>query len=686
MDNRETLENFATSLHQDILAIAEMEGDEALRPDAFTQYMIDILIESGEVQEGEACFHRARGVEVSGFGIADDGDTLDIFVSRYEQAASPSTLSRTEIEVAFRRLTGFMTQVFNGYHRELEESSPVFDMALTIFQARQQLLRVRFFLFTDEVARLEFKPDEQIEGLPVSYHIWDIQRLQRYVASGRSYEPIRIDFVQEFGAAIPCLPAATLDSDFQAYLAILPGSVLSAIYERYGPRLLELNVRSFLQARGKVNQGIRATIRERPDRFLAYNNGISATAQEVELMPLPEGGHGIRAATGLQIVNGGQTTASLYNAAKKDRADLSKVFVQAKLTVVGEEGLTEIVPLISRYANSQNTVNEADFSANDQFHVRLEGLSRTVWARATGGTRRQTKWFYERARGQYQDALAREGTPARMRQFKQAHPNVQRFTKTDLAKFVGTWDQLPYQVSSGAQKNFREFTLRLNEVAQVEPDERFFQHLVAKAILFRRAERLVSDQHFGGYRANIVTYTIAWLVRRTEGRINLDQIWDEQDITPALAKAITDVSWHIHKTITHPPSGGNVTEWYKKKACWEQVCQLAISLPDELQVELVPANNPGKVSPHSSVQHSSEDAAAVIGASQVPAEIWLEVSHWAKETGNLQAWQRSLAFSLGRLSSQGRAPSLKQAKQGLRLLEEAKSLGYRRSANNTVAV
>jgi len=678
MDNDVALASFASDLHQEVIAAAEAEGHEALRADAFTRYMIDELIEAGELQDGEPCYHRSRGLEVSGYGFADDGETLDLFATLYRQAEPPATIGRTDIETAFRRLGGFLTRALDGYHATLEEASPIFDMALGIHQGRERLGRVRFFLFTDGLARLEFMPDIQAVGLPVSHHIWDLQRLYRYVKAGHRHEPIRIDFEAEYGMAIPCLAAPGPTPDYTAYLAILPGQVLSDLYARYGPRLLELNVRSFLQARGKVNQGLRRTIIEQPARFLAYNNGISATAHAIELTELPGGGRGIRSVTGLQIVNGGQTTASLQHAARRDRADLVGVFVQAKLTIVDNENLREIVPLISRYANTQNTVNEADFSANDPFHVRMEELSRSIWAPATGGTQRQTKWFYERARGQYQDALAREGTPARMRQFKATHPNGQRFTKTDLAKFENTWEQLPHLVSLGGQKNFREFAIRLAAHDRAEPDQVFFRRHIAKAILFRRAERVVSEEQFGGYRANIVTYTIAWLVHRTGARLDLDRIWAQQNISPALVEAIRTVAHHVHATIIAAPGGGNVTEWCKKKACWERIREIEVPLPAAFQAELgqgaqdAAGEGVGRGGPH-----MPEEQALIEKAGAIQAPTWIEVSSWARETGHLQAWQHGLAVSLSRLAEQGRPPSLKQAKQGLVLLERAERLGYR---------
>lgn len=298
---------------------------------------------------------------------------------------------------------------------------------------------------------------------------------------------------------------------------------------------------------------------------------------------------GIQSVSDFQIVNGGQTTASLYQAAKRDRADLSDVFVQAKLTVVSAEEVAAFVPLVSRYANSQNKVNEADFSANDPFHVELEKVSRTVWAPAADGTQRLTQWFYERARGQYQDAINREGTPGRQRQWKSVHPPQQRFTKTDLAKFENTWAGLPHVVSLGAEKNFREFTIRLPKMRSTPVDLQYFQALVGKAILFRRAEKLVGAQNFGGYRANIVTYGLAKLFQLTDDRIDLRAIWQRQDVSPTLKEALVAVAQVVHGIITNPPGGRNVTEWCKKEACWDRVRAAPVTLPPGLGDELLTA-------------------------------------------------------------------------------------------------
>lgn len=675
---------FAEDLRQEVITSSDAgidskdgEGD-SFREDEFTRLMIEHLTEAGELEDGEVCYYRSRGIKVNGYSINQDLDCLNLFISIHTQNVPSVTVTKQEVETAFRRLTNFLQQALKGYHQSLEEASSVFDMALNIHDFRKQLSQVRLYLFTDGRTTLDVKKHETIENLICSFHVWDIERTYRCLSSGKQRETIEIDFESQYGVAIPCLPMPASNSDYSAYMAIIPGEILYKIYAEYGSRLLERNVRSFLQARGKVNKGIRETILKEPHRFLAYNNGISATAEAVEITDLPGGGKGIKYARDLQIVNGGQTTASIYQAVRKDKTDVSNIYVQAKLSVVDPERVNEIVPLISRYANNQNKVNEADFSANDPFHIKIEELSRTIWAPAIDGTQRQTRWFYERARGQYLDAKGRESTPAKKKAFATVHPTPQKFTKTDLAKFENTWEQLPHLVSRGAQKNFIDFTVRLTKRGRFEVDETYFKRLVAKAILFRSAEKIVQAEQFGGYRANIVTYTIAYLCHKTAQCIDVDTIWKQQGISSALRDAIAIVSRQVHQTITDPPEGRNVTEWCKKEDCWKTIQALDVELPAALLKELIRVN---QGTPHQVDKGIDSpdpiDLEVIAQVSEVSAETWFQLSRWAKETSNLQPWQRSLAFSLGQLAANNKSPSRKQANQGLKILQESKRLGFK---------
>jgi hypothetical protein len=347
---------------------------------------------------------------------------------------------------------------------------------------------------------------------------------------------------------------------------------LHRLYDEYGERLLELNVRSFLQARGKVNQGIRDTLKDDPASFFAYNNGLSAVAEEVEVLQ-GKSGPALAKIRGLQIVNGGQTTASIHRAKKKDGVMLDQVFVQMKLIVVPAESLESVVPRISRNANSQNKVNDADFSANDPYHRRVEELSRSTWAPG-----QKTQWFYERARGQYQVAKAKAPTG-----FETRYPPRMMFTKTDLASSENSWDQKPHIVSRGGQKNFLEFMLE-NEEEHV-PDrvagiaETDFQGIVARLILFRRAQAVARQLAFPAYRANIVTYSVAYLSVRVPKAIDFDRLWREQDVPPALAEAIRSVEKVVDREIKSSAGARNVTEWCKKEECWKHIRALSIPLP-----------------------------------------------------------------------------------------------------------
>ena len=562
----------------------------------------------------------------------------------------------------------------------MEESSETFDMFQRIFEIREQIARVRIYLLTDGIVHAETVPTIDVDGFQISNHIWDLRRFFRLESSGRKSEPIEIDFEAEFGFPIACLSLADPDSDYQGLLAVIPGEVLSAIYEKYGPRLLERNVRSFLQARGNVNKGIRKTILEEPHRFFAYNNGISTTADEIEVTRKNDGTILLRKVRNLQIVNGGQTTASLYHTAKKDKASLKGIYVQAKLSVIPPDQIDSIVPQISKYANSQNKVSDADFYANDPYHIKLEEFSRSVWAPAKDGTNRQSRWFYERARGQYLDAKGKEPTQARKRQFEATSPNSQKFTKTDLAKYENTWMQLPYIVSYGAQKNFIQFSIKLHERAKFEPDIDYFQNLIAKAILFRTAERLIGGMNFGGYRANIVTYTLAWISHHTQHRIDLGEVWKKQDLPDTLIDAIRKVSGRVHQIITAPPNGKNVTEWCKRKECWESISKLEIPLEQDFYKNLKTFQGASERIDKGIESPGKEEAELISSISKVPASTWLGIAKWAKETGNLQPWQRGIAFTVGKTIAAGNRISRKQAAQAEIILSEVTSLGFKSSA------
>ena len=405
-------------------------------------------------------------------------------------------------------------------------------------------------------------------------------------ASGGPATDDRSGLRQRLRGAIPGLKASDSIGEYQTFLAFMGAPLLAKIYGQYGQRLLERNVRAFLQAKGKVNRGLQKTIRDEPNRFLAYNNGLCCTAAEVDVEVDKQGHARLKAVTDFQIVNGGQTTASIYHALKKEKHDVNQVSVQLKLTVLRDPSkVLEMVPLISQYANSQNKVNTADFSANGPFHRKIEELSRAVWAPAASGIDRQTHWYYERARGSYADDRSRQGTPARQRDWEKQNPREQKFTKTDLAKFELAWVGLPHLVCLGAEKAFLRHAERMDDGAEpAVVDPAYFRHLVAKAKLFKTAEKVFSNMELQGYRAQSVAYAVAWLSEASGQRIDLNRIWDQQRVSTALCEALGVVARAAHEHIT--TQTGNPGEVAKRETCWAAFLGKELNVGDSWRREL----------------------------------------------------------------------------------------------------
>ena len=678
------VEEFAEEFRQEVLSRCSQEESDHFREDKFTEVMIEYLAQADEVDEGEVCYHRnvARGEKLNGFNLSVEGEYVDLFVTSYHGAVPPESIPQSEVATHFRWLHRFLEAALGGAHKNLEESSLVFDVAQQLYAQREDLTKARFFFLTDGIARNVSFENETLKGIEIEHHLWDIEKLRRFITSRMQREPIEVDFERDFGGAIPCLEAASTD-EYRSFLAFFPGILLARLYAEYGPRLLEKNVRSFLQAKGTINKRIRNTILTEPGRFLAYNNGISATAETITLAQRGSGQTLIEKARDFQIVNGGQTTASIYHAFRKDKASLNELMVQVKLTVLNDpEKVESFVPLISQYANSQNKINAADFSANHPFHVRLEELSRRLWAPAPTGTERQTHWYYERARGSYLDDKSREGTPARIHAFEAINPLRQKFTKTDLAKYENSWDQRPYLVCLGAEKNFVRFTAGLAEKGYPTVDESYFHRLVAKAILFKTAEKLVGAQAYGGFRAQIVTYTLAWISHHTAQRLNLERLWNDQKLSQALSDTIVTVSAYAYEHIVNPPAERrNPGEWSKREECWDTLRAKSIPVPAELTTELLDTSRP-TTGRHVTHESSADNNTAAVDAlirrvMDVPATTWFELSKWARETNSLPPWQRSLSFSLGRLAQMKKIPSAKQILQAVKILEESERRGFR---------
>jgi AIPR protein/Abortive infection phage resistance protein N-terminal domain len=675
------LEQYAETLHQDILAQCTDETTPRMREEVFTETILDLLSDHNETEGGEICYHerkssgRLPAAKLNAWALSGDGATLDLFITLYHGTGKVFEVGKPDTRRQFQLLRGFLRQAMDGLYKQHEESSDGFHAMREIYEDRDTLATVRLFFITDGLVRSLDLEEEPFPGLDIRYVVWDLEKLSRLRVGER--EIIALDFGQDYGGSIPCIEA-TADREYHTYLAFFPAPLLARIYGEFGQRLLERNVRAFLQVKGRINKGLQATLRDEPNRFLAYNNGLCCTAAEVRLEP--EGGmQKLAWVKDFQIVNGGQTTASIFHAQKKEKLDLSHVSVQVKLTVINDpDQVAEIVPMISRFANSQNKVNGADFSANGKFHRDLEELSRTIWAPATSGLERGTHWYYERARGSYFDDKARQGTPAKQTEWGRQNPPKQKFTKTDLAKYEHAWLGLPHLVCRGAEKNFEAFASRLEDDGEPLVDPHFFEQVVARVILWRTAEKLFDTLDLVGYRANSVAYAVAWLAERSNRGLDLATAWRQQRFPEAVESALRVVCREAYQYLTTRP--GNTGEISKKPETWAEFRATKIDVKGDWSS----GSTNGKPIVYPQKKSSAEAIVAKEAIAPVSSDDWFALAKWAKERGFLEGWERGLAYSLGKLAGRGAEASDKQAIQGARIMKRASELGFTNTGSPVV--
>lgn len=576
--------------------VGSVAGHELQITEFFRIYS-SLAAENGDTPDMDYCpvlKEGNGGYRVDGYALGmlsdDSSEAGDLYlaVCDYRQEADMPVINSREVDRAVDGVERFFKATMSQrFLDNLEEASPAYQLALLIQQYGSRIRRLRVILFTNCHLRVRKSVFETREVGSVTLHI-NVLDLERYAKiSSAGGEPVEIDFDEDFGGAIRCLPVSTGVDSYQSYLFAMSGSALAKVFSAFGNRLLEQNVRSYLQARTSVNKGILRTIAEEPGMFFAYNNGVTATASSVDVRILDEGMPAISHVRDFQIVNGGQTTASLLYARDGLGRNLDQVYVQVKLSVVDEERLEEVVPCISEYANTQNKVSLADLASNSPVQIRIERLSKDVSAPQSAGSLHSSKWFYERARGQYKNLFAYKSKAERSK-LELTYPKSQLLTKTDLAKYELSFEGKPHHVSEGAQKCFSRFTsvlVGLDDASKIT--ETWFRRTVAKALLFIRLDEIVQRSEWyrsdRGYKAQIVTYTIAACAEgfRAAGlQIDLDRIWREQEVPKILLEWMFVEAWRVSEILKSPPeSVRNVTEFAKREFCWVQYVKGRVGLP-----------------------------------------------------------------------------------------------------------
>lgn len=407
------------------------------------------------------------------YNYIKNGDTLTLIISDFSLSSTIVKIGKVEIDKNVRMVWRFLKNCFTAYFEDIEESCDGYQAYEYIQACKEEIETVNIILITNKKAVLYVPNDTRIGKIPIKYDVWDLERLYQHVFLNMQTDIIEIKLSKKYEMQLPLIKVKGSDEQpYDCYIGAISGELLAKIYNDEGQKLIEKNVRSFLQATGKINKGIRDSLKNEPDMFMAYNNGISTIAESIEIdeKKSTDSFVVIKSIKGWQIVNGGQTTASIYNA-YKGKVDLSKVSVQMKLAVIKAEDRTnEIVANISKYANSQNPIKMSDFSANDEYHIRMERLSRIVYIPVEKG-KSVDRWFYERARGQYLVEVNRQLTPAKKKEFKEHNPKKRCISKAVAAKCMMCWLGYPDTVSKGLETNFVFFTGLVNEGKIPEANE-----------------------------------------------------------------------------------------------------------------------------------------------------------------------------------------------------------------------
>ena len=636
----------------------ELRADSAINGsdtgDEFLARTLGMLEGYDEIQDpiklgvGDKRCSGQRIMRVDSYCFDETDHSLVLFISDFQDSYETDNLTVGRVDELYWKMYYFLDEVCNGKIENFFDDSDDMLKVAKLIRYRmnaidddsQQLLKIKMFILTNKDLSTEllnrnlletkirkgkgekksFKSTKKIKkadfnGKPLEINLWHLERFYEKEKSFNS-DPIVIDFVNDYSCeGIPCIKGNIGDNlGYEAYIAIIPGKLLSEIYIEHGSKVLEGNVRAFLGTSGSksVNSGIRRTINNEPDKFFTYNNGIATTAADVETDE-KNGQLYITKIVDLQIINGGQTTASLAEAVlKKTNTDLSGIFVPMKLTVIedreteNEDGVRfydQMVQNIAKYANSQNKVTAADLFSNDPFHIWMEKMSKKIYAPPAHYSV-PTGWYYERSRKRYEQEQFKLKSIIDQKRFKAKFPKDQLMTKEQLGMYLTALKEQPHIVAKGKNYVIKEFNAIISQdykSSKAVFNEFYFKKCICAAIIYRTVDRYLEENKdsakkqtgfwykAGGYKLDIVPYTIAKIIYSIPSgySLNWEGIWNNQAVSAAFMHEI-EVVTKLTNDFICDSHGVIVTEYCKKPETWEMYKKAPYHPSQEFIDELMP--------------------------------------------------------------------------------------------------
>lgn len=551
------------------------DNNKCCTEDAFTNVFSSYVIDAGEsfmancnVLSYKKDIEKAK---INGYVYDEYFQTLTLVVSVFENRIQVSRMGKVDITKYSRQATKFYRMCKSRYFEGVDETDPAYIIYEYIKGYERSIENIKVILLTNKETTPDIPASIKIDNVTVKFDVWDLERLCQYIYQKKTHEDLVVRFKNKYNYPLRMIKVKPENNIYNCYIGVISGKCLAEIYRDEGQNLIEKNVRSFLQTTGKINKGLKNTLANEPEMFMTYNNGISTTAKNIVMDDdnSDDTFVTIKEITDWQIVNGGQTTASIYNALQSG-IDISLVSIQMKLTVIKDQDKAEeMIGYISKYANSQNKINMSDFSANDSYHVQMERLSRKIYVPSEKG-KSTLRWYYERARGQYMVDVNRQPTPSLKKKFKEQNPKSMCISKTVAAKCMMAWMRYPYIVSKGLETNFIEYSGMIKRGEIVAPTEASYISMIAKVILFKECDKIVAKQNFGGYKAQLNYYTIALLSEFHHDKVSDEYTWKFQSLTPELSMLVEEIVLKVWNHFMNPEIRGiNITQWCKKEDCWK---------------------------------------------------------------------------------------------------------------------
>lgn len=611
-----------------------------------TKSIVEYIVANGEALAPEVCecasdpnLEKLTGrYKVNAFDFSESSGILDLFGTVYYEGQNPTLAVSTAQRTANDLIRFLYASIEGNESKRLRALNPdaadVMDMIKEEY-GKKKFDLVRVFVLSNgfsnpndvlDIADGEITPKGH--SLTTEYHFWDMNEVLKAEKAKQNNNEMLIELDSEYQTKLDCIEVLDEVNNIKSYLTIMPALTLAKIYHKYKVKLIDKNVRNFLGGKIKVNKKMADTINEEPELFFSYNNGISSTAASVEISTDEDTGKRyITKIRNWHIVNGGQTTSTIYNAYRKSKSNvenLAKAFVSVKISELPpklENKQPVLISNIAKYANSQNSIKESDLSANAPFMLQLEAMSRKEW------TPKHTLWYFERLRGQFLTEKGEVGGAGtnKAKKFEEERPQNQRFNKMDVAKLEMAWMDKPFEACKGGEVCFDKFWKIIKDQNLVI-DENYFHAIIAKSIIYKKVDALLKLEGNKGHASIIANYTLALLALRSQKRLDLKYIWENQRVQPDLVEVIKEcikaVSDHIR--LIGSDSGKNPQTESKKPEFWNNIQNktLAITLPESVLIDDT-----------INLQVTDEQRELIQSVIERGAEFWKKLSEWTKTEG-----------------------------------------------------